>query len=117
MYVMTRSVLVALAIVLSSVPVTADELCPKYGSCVPADQFNCREITTSSLVTRVCYSGAKEYMVVRLKQTDYHYCAIDAQTVKDFLTASSMGLFYNERIKVNANDGKFSCQTHPVPTF
>lgn len=97
--------------------VTAEDLCPKYGSCVPADQFECHHITRSSFVQRVCYSEAKAYMIVRLKKTYYHYCAVDPGTVNDFLSADSMGRFYNQRIKVDANDGKFDCRTHQVPTF
>lgn len=103
--------------VLAVSPASAEELCPKYGKCVPADQFACQEVDRSSVVTRVCYNEAKAYMIIRLKKTDYHYCDVDPATVSDLLTSQSIGRFYNKHIKGSATDGRFDCRTHPVPTF
>ena len=108
------SILVAIFV---STSVQAEELCPKYGACVSADQFDCHDIDRSSVVKRVCYNEANAYMIIRLKSTDYHYCGVDAATVEEFLAASSMGRFYNQNIKVDANGGRFDCRTHTVPTF
>ena len=48
----------------------------------------------SSVVKRVCYNAANEYMLIRLKATRYHYCQIDSDTVAavqvDRLTASGL---------------------------
>jgi hypothetical protein len=98
-------------------PAYASELCPKYGDCVPRAAFECSDVDRSSLVTRVCYSAAKSYMIVRLKQTDYHYCEIDAETVRRFLAAASMGRFYNAEIKDSGTGGRFSCRERPQPKF
>lgn len=106
--------LVALAF---AAPLRAENLCPRYGECVPADKFACQDVDRSSLVTRVCYNEEKSYMIIRLKQQDYHYCGVDPQTVSDLLTAQSMGRFYNQNIKVGATNGRFDCRLHPVPTF
>lgn len=78
-----------------------EQLCPKYGACVPASAFECQDITRSSLIQRVCYSAEKQYMIVKLgdKGTDYHYCSIPADVVAAFLAAESMGRFYNQNIK------------------
>lgn len=96
-----------------------DQLCPKYGQCVPASAFECQEITRSSLIHRVCYSAEKQYMIVKLgdKGTDYHYCSIPADVVAAFLAAESMGKFYNQNIKSGKTDGPYDCRTHPIPTF
>jgi hypothetical protein len=66
---------------------SSEELCPKYGECIPADQFECTEMDRSSVVTRVCYNAPNEYMIIRLKTVDYHYCAIDAGAVAPSMDA------------------------------
>lgn len=92
---------------------SASDLCPKYGECVPADQFTCEEISRSSFITRLCYNEPGQYMVLRLNQTDYHYCGIPRDDVASFLSAPSMGQFYNANIK----GGPFDCRINPVPSF
>ena len=95
----------------------SNELCPKFGNCVPEAAFDCRIIDRSSLVTRVCYSAEKRYMIVRLEVTDYHYCEIGPEVVAAFLAAPSMGRFYNQSIKDSGTGGLFSCRDRPVPAF
>ncbi|MGO7836906.1 KTSC domain-containing protein [Rhizobium johnstonii] len=95
----------------------AEQLCPKYGRCIPADSFRCQIVSRSSLVTRVCYDEAKHYMIVRLKQADYHYCEVGPEIVQQFLAADSMGSFYNQNIKSGPTDGPFDCRTHSVPSY
>jgi hypothetical protein len=94
-----------------------EQLCPKYGACVPAAAFDCRDVTKSSLVTRVCYAPGKRYMVVGLQGVDYHYCEIGAEVVQAFLDAGSMGRFYREHIRSDATGGRFDCRKHPAPVF
>jgi KTSC domain len=95
----------------------AEELCPKYGNCVPAEFFECKDIDRSDLVTRVCFNREKRYMVVRLKATDYHYCEIGEDVVFAFLNADSMGGFFNQNIKSAATSRLYDCRDHPVPSF
>ncbi len=102
--------LIWLALLTSSV--SADQLCPKYGECVPRAAFDCGEFDRSSLVTRVCYNSSKAYLIIRLKQTDYHYCEIPPDTVAALEAAESMGRYYNAEIK-----GRFDCRDRAVPTF
>src|SRR5690606_17966191 len=71
----------------------AAELCPKYGECVPAEQFSCQRVD-SSLVTQVCFNEPTGYMVIRLKQTDYHYCDVEPSIVAGLVTAPSAGRYY-----------------------
>lgn len=92
---------------------SASDLCPKYGVCVPADQFACEEITRSSFITRLCYNEPGQYLVLRLNQTEYHYCGIPRDEVASFRSAESMGRFYNANIK----GGPFDCRVNPVPSF
>ncbi|WP_246688740.1 KTSC domain-containing protein [Mesorhizobium sp. M4B.F.Ca.ET.143.01.1.1] len=54
-------------------------------------------------------------MLIRLKQTWYHYCEIDQGTVDALLAAESKGSFYNSNIKDSGTGGKFGCREKPVP--
>ncbi len=40
--------------------------------CLDVDKFKCETITRSSFVNRVCYLEAKQYMIIKLKETYYH---------------------------------------------
>ena len=66
----------------------------------------------SSFVNRICYDRAKSYMLINLKETWYHYCAIDGGTVSALKAAESVGRCYNSNIK-----GRFDCRTNPVPLY
>jgi hypothetical protein len=54
------------------------------------------------------------YLVIWLgkQNVPYHYCDIPPEVVEELRTASSMGRYYNDRIK-----GNFDCRTHPIPEF
>jgi hypothetical protein len=111
------SIAAALTMATSWPAITQDRLCPKYGECVPLAAFECQVIDRSSLVTRVCYSEEKRYLVIRLKSTDYHYCEIDAKTIARLLAADSMGRFYNAEIRDSGTGGRFSCLNRTQPSF
>ena len=114
---MIKTAGMVLALVFSSNALNASELCPKYGECVPADQFECQDVSRSSFITRVCYNEPGSYMIIRLDQTDYHYCSIGADDVSALMSASSMGRHYNQNIKGDGSDGPFDCRSHPIPVF
>lgn len=109
--------LAATILVVCAVASQATQLCPKYGVCVPAETFECEEITRSSFITRVCYDHATAYLVIRLKATDYHYCSVDAATIEALMEAGSMGRYYNRHIKSGKSGGPFDCRTHAVPQY
>ena len=83
----------------------------------PLDSFQCATIDRSSLVGRVCYDAAQQYMVILLKGTYYHYCEIGQATVDKFLGAESMGRYFNANIRGSGSDGPFDCRTHRVPEY
>jgi len=116
-----RRAAIAFWILLSALPATAEEACPKYrDGCVPLDQFKCDEVSRSRFIFRVCYAAPKRYMIVWLgkNRTPYHYCSIDAETVAAFLAADSMGTYYNTHIRgTRAGRGPFDCRDNPVPAF
>jgi hypothetical protein len=71
----------------------------KYRGLVDLAPFKCVSIDRSSFIRRVCYDAANSYMIVKLNETYYHYCAIDNRTVDEFEAADSMGRFFNASIR------------------
>ena len=71
-----------------------------------------QQTARSSFINRVCYDEANEYMLINLNGTYYHYCGIDDGTVSEFLSADSMGRFYNANVK-----GNFDCRVNRVPEY
>lgn len=104
-----------LALCLALGPVLAETVDVKYRGPVDLAKFDCTGELDSSVVKRVCYNQENSYMLIRLKGTWYHYCAIDRVTVDALLGASSKGSFYNQAIKDSATGGKFGCRGKPVP--
>ena len=101
-------------------PETAETICVRYGPC-PLDvtTFTCTETPRSSFIRRVCYDAPKSFMVIKLKETWYPYCEIDAATVQQLLSAGSAGTFYNENIRSrrDSTHGPFDCRDHPLPEY
>jgi KTSC domain len=66
--------------------------------------FSCSDVARSTFIKRVCFDNAKSYMIIRLRDTYYHYCNIPESTV----TADSMGRFFNSQVKKN-----YDCRVNP----
>lgn len=101
-----------IAVFVCSSVLRAESVYVKYHGEVDLRPFDCRDITRSSFINRVCYDRRNEYMLISLNGTFYHYCEIDAGTVSSLLSAPSMGRFYNASIK-----GQFDCRVHRVPEY
>lgn len=96
-------------------PACAETVQVKYHGPVSLASFDCKEVNEASDVARICFDAAERYMVIRLKATYYHYCDIDAATVKALLAAPSKHQFFQVRIRGTGSDGPFDCRTHPIP--
>lgn len=103
------------ALVLACQTATAETVQVKYHGAVSLDAFACADVNENSDVSRICYDKAERYMVIRLKTTYYHYCEIDAATVKGLQGASSKRQFFESRIRGSGGQGPFDCRTHPIP--
>jgi hypothetical protein len=77
----------------------AETIIPKYGEAVDLASFSCSDVTRSSFIKRVCFDKAKSYMLIRLKDTYYHYCNIPESAVTALMAADSMGRFFNSQVK------------------
>ncbi len=83
-----------------------------YREPVDLKPFVCEEYTRSSFIRRVCYDERNSYMLIKLNETWYHYCAIDVVTVDSLKRAGSMGRYFNASIK-----GRFDCREYPIPKY
>lgn len=108
------TLILTLAAVASAAAETIDV---KYYGKLDLAPFACSDITRSSFVNRTCYDKSKRFMVVQLKSNYYPYCEVPAATYEAFLTAPSMGKYFNANIKGSGQDGPFDCRTHPVPKY
>ena len=119
-----KAIILALGL-LGSIPAFAEFplteiICVKYGPCpLNTSSFTCTDTPRSSLVRRVCYDAPKSFMAIKLNETWYPYCQIDAGTVQKLLTAESIGKFYNQSIRSrpDGSHGPFDCRDHPMPNY
>ena len=72
--------------------------------------LNCQDIDRSSFIERICYDEGQEYMLIRLSGRLYHYCHIEPGTFRNFLSAPSMGEFYNAQIKGREVARPYDCK-------
>jgi hypothetical protein len=113
---MIRSIMVVAAVLIST-PVSSETVNVKYRGVVDLTPFACTDTPRSSFIQRVCYDKAQSYMLINLRGIYYHYCELPPATFDAFMTASSMGQFYNQRIKGTGSDGPYDCRTHRVPAY
>jgi hypothetical protein len=111
------SIRITLMLLLTASYACAESVDVKYRGPVDLKPFLCDDINRSSLVSRVCYDKANQYMLIRLRQTYYHYCEIPPGVVQALTSAESMGRYYNTNIKGTGSDGPYDCRTHRVPHY
>jgi hypothetical protein len=90
--------------------VSAETVFVKYRGPVELSSFHCDSIDRSSLVERLCYDARKQYAIVSLKGTYYHYCRIPTRVIASWREAPSMGRFYQQNVR-----GEFDCRLGGAP--
>jgi hypothetical protein len=73
--------------------------------------FECRDINRSSLIQRVCYDHARRHLIVGISGSYDSYCELPRETFDSFMTAPSMGQFFNQNIRRSAPDARYDCRT------
>jgi hypothetical protein len=104
---------------VGSSPASADCVTVKYRDTpVCLNTFACTETPQSSFVRTICYDAAKSYMLIKLNDTWYHYCAVDRTSIDNLIRASSVGTYYNRHFRSQGSlHGPFDCRDHPVPDY
>jgi hypothetical protein len=74
--------------------------------------FECRDINRSSLIQRVCYDRVQRTLIVGIKGSYDDYCGLPQQTFDSFMTAPSMGQFFNQNLRGSGPDTRYDCGRH-----
>jgi hypothetical protein len=72
--------------------------------------FECRNITRSTVLQRVCYDRTQQDLIVGISGAYDRYCSVPAATVERLLDAPSMGQFFNQNIRHEATGWRFGCR-------
>jgi hypothetical protein len=102
----------ALAILLAQLaaaPIVSETVETGERKLVDLGTFECRDITRSTVLQRVCYDRAREDLIVAMNGAYGRYCGVTADTVERLLGASSMGQFFNQNIKRVGTAGRYAC--------
>ena len=86
----------------------------KYRGTVNVDNghFSRLDLKSSSLIKDMHYDKNNKYLLVRLKNTYYHYCSIPSRVVTQWKQSTSLGRYYNQNIK-----GNYDCRANPIPNY
>lgn len=87
----------------------AEDVFVKYRGPVSLNHFACTA-TESSVVNRICYRANRQYLIVLLGGTYYHYCRLPASVASQWFGTDSKGKYYNALIK-----GRYDCREGGIP--
>ena len=93
---------------LLTAPVVSESIDVGGRGSIDLNGFECRDITRSSIVQRVCYHRAHRHLIVAVKGAYDQYCDLPAETFDAFLGAPSMGQFFKRNIRA-APGAAFAC--------
>lgn len=79
---------------------------------IASPQFEELDTSRSSFVRGAWYDSDKQYMIIKLSGTYYHYCGMPQSMWREFKNASSFGKKYNASIKEN-----YDCRLGVVPEY
>ena len=106
---------IALLVGFASWPVLAECVAVKYREAPICPDVPKRQ--KAALSVRSAMTTPKSYMLIKLNDTWYHYCAVDPASVDSLLNALSIGTYYNEHFRSHVMHGPFDCRDHPVPNY
>jgi hypothetical protein len=95
---------------LASAPLVSETIDTGEHGHVDLATFECRDITRSTVLQRVCYDRARQDLVVAVKGDYERFCGVETETVERLLGAASMGWFFNRTIKRDVA-GRYACRT------
>lgn len=111
---MLRFLLLLVFALAGATSVQSETIDVKYYGRLDLAPFAFTDIARSSFINRACYDKAKRFMVVQLKTVYYPYCEMPSATYDAFLSASSMGKFYNANIKGTSSDARLTVALIPL---
>jgi hypothetical protein len=101
--------LAILLVQLATAPIVSEMI--ETGERRPVDlaAFECRDITRSTVLQRVCYDRARQDLVVAISGRYDRYCHVAAETFDSLVGAPSMGQFFNRNIRREAAGERYDC--------
>lgn len=111
---MIRAATSLIALLLSA-PVGSETIDVRDRGVIDLQTFDCRDINRSSLIQRVCYDRAQRYLIVGIRGSYHDYCELPQPMFDGFMTAPSMGQFFNENIRGPGPHERYDCRTHRRP--
>ena len=105
---MVRALAILLA-QLAAAPVVSETVETGERHLVDLKTFECRDITHSTVLQRVCYDPAQQHLIVAVNGAYDRYCGVTADTVERLLGAPSMGQFFNQTIKRDVTAQRYAC--------
>ena len=88
----------------SAAALHAETIQTKYCGAIDTASFECKDITRSSFIMRVCYDAKQSMILLNLKGVYYCKCNLPASKFDEFMNAPSMGEYFNTELK-----GGFHC--------
>ncbi|MGT2438382.1 KTSC domain-containing protein [Bradyrhizobium betae] len=104
----------ALAILLAQLvaaPIVSETVETGERRLIDLGTFECRDITRSTVLQRVCYDPAQQDLIVAVGGTYDRYCGVTVDIVERLLAAPSMGRFFKQNLKREAVSGRYDCRT------
>jgi hypothetical protein len=102
-------------LLLLTAPVGTETVDVRDSGLVDLGTFECRDINRSTIIQRVCYDRAQRAMIVGIKGGYDRFCELPLETFDGFMTAPSMGQFFNRNIGGSAPGGRYDCRTRRLP--
>ncbi|BAL10123.1 KTSC domain-containing protein [Bradyrhizobium japonicum] len=106
--IVVRALAVLLA-QLAAAPIVSETVETGERRFVDLGTFECRDITRSTALQRVCYDRARQDLIVAVNGAYDRYCGVTADTAERLLDAPSMGQFFNQNIKRDVTAGRYAC--------
>lgn len=84
--------------------------------CVVLDErrFQYLDTRVSSFLRGAWYDPDEEYLIIRIRNTHYHYCGVEEHVWERFINCASFGTCYNDLF---ARKVEHSCLFNPTPTY
>ncbi|WP_439399653.1 KTSC domain-containing protein [Bradyrhizobium sp. PMVTL-01] len=101
--------LVLLLTHLAAAPVVSERVEIGERDRIDLGTFECRDITRSTVLQRVCYDRARQDLVVVAGGAYDRYCRVTAETVDRLLGAPSMGQFFNRNLRRETAGSRYDC--------
>ena len=105
---MVRALAILLA-QLATAPIVSETVETAERRRVDLKTFECRDITRSTVLQRVCYDPAQQHLIVAVNGAYDRYCGVSADTVERLLGAPSMGQFFNQNIRRDVSASRYAC--------